>query len=226
MLKKGDEKDGVLGHLMRPCSKRIALAQDMTGAKVDRAALSEENRVRNRFRSRIFLILYLMYPTLVQTIFETFNCRQLDYSLSFHRSDYSLSCNSDLYTITQIYAYFAVALMPLGIPLVFLFLLVVNRKRLATNTDGFDFFAFEALAREYSMYENMPRWAWIHEGSGHHQLYDEHIQEKLRTLEMSQNKSCRVLVGIETYTVDLRTNTETLNTDFQAYRSIRQVLNA
>eukprot|EP01043_Picozoa_sp_COSAG02_P052851 COSAG02_NODE_5758_length_4062_cov_1.950038_1_plen_976_part_10 len=93
--------------------------------QVDRAAKAD---------GIVLLIVFLVYPSVSTTIFSVFACRKLDFDQSFNVYDASIDCNSDGYLVLYLAALLALALIPIGVPLFFAWLLLKNRARL--NTSG------------------------------------------------------------------------------------------
>jgi hypothetical protein len=74
------------------------------GLDMDLAALvklSEQNTVRARAVSRLFLLIFLLYPSLNTKIFEAFACRDLGPGLSVLQADYTVDCGSDEYKVRK-----------------------------------------------------------------------------------------------------------------------------
>jgi hypothetical protein len=95
------------------------------------------------------LIIFLVYPTLMTTIFTMFACRDLDFEQSFHIYDPSIDCNLAMHTRFEVAAVVLVALLPVGIPVGFFIMLYRARHALREGgTIEFDFDAFKQLVEK------------------------------------------------------------------------------
>ncbi len=98
-----------------------------------------ESRVTARvlFFEVFFLVTYITYPLVSVKTFKVFDCVNVfdaddsSISLSYLRIDYSISCSSERYNHLVIFASFMIVLIPLGIPLLYFFL--VHRARSSIN---------------------------------------------------------------------------------------------
>ena len=75
--------------------------------------------------SVIFAIFFLIYPTTSAKIFATFQCYELDNEerSRFLRADLSVDCKTDVHQLMTVYASFMVFVYPLGMPLLYVYLL-------------------------------------------------------------------------------------------------------
>lgn len=80
---------------------------------------------------RAFLIVtFLVLTTASSTVFQTFPCEDINYNGvpgSFLRADYSVDCNLDKHRAYTVFAGFMVVLYPIGIPLLYIYLLRQDR---------------------------------------------------------------------------------------------------
>jgi predicted outer membrane repeat protein len=82
---------------------------------------------------------FLLYSTVSTTIFQTFACDTVDQNhqtAQYLRADYSIRCDSSTHTAYQIYAGVMILVYPLGIPLLFSYLLYRHRAKLSSAYDA------------------------------------------------------------------------------------------
>lgn len=98
---------------------------------------------------RLFLVMFLFYPTFTNKIFEGFACRDLGPidGLQFHKrvleADYTVDCNSVDYAILFTFCCFLVILWPIGLPCVLGWALTNHRKLIAQgDPDSLKLFSF------------------------------------------------------------------------------------
>jgi hypothetical protein len=77
--------------------------------------------------------MYLVWPFVTHTIFQTFNCRSFDDEVSFLAIDYHISCDDASYTVLAVVAAFAVIVYPIGVPFATLLLLYQNRAAIKSE---------------------------------------------------------------------------------------------
>eukprot|EP01051_Picozoa_sp_SAG22_P011799 SAG22_NODE_1168_length_5271_cov_13.249613_1_plen_280_part_00 len=77
--------------------------------------------------------LFLVYTILCRTTFQSFACHELDSGESFHRSDYTIDCESSEYKAYSAAAYVFIAIYPVGIPTAMGLLLYYNRNVLGDH---------------------------------------------------------------------------------------------
>ncbi|CAM9844184.1 unnamed protein product [Scytosiphon promiscuus] len=90
--------------------------------------------VKHRHLSIALFVMFMVYSTVSYTIFQTFECDELDDGKSYLRADYSLTCSTPLHGFYQAYAGLMVVVYPLGVPCVFGWWLFKHRHEL-TETD-------------------------------------------------------------------------------------------
>ncbi|CAM9483563.1 unnamed protein product, partial [Laminaria digitata] len=86
--------------------------------------------VKHRHLSTILFVTFILYSSVSFTIFQTFICDALDDGGEYLRADFSISCKTEEYTMYVLYAYCMVGIYPVGIPAVFGWWLVWNRRHL------------------------------------------------------------------------------------------------
>eukprot|EP00752_Nemacystus_decipiens_P008151 g7290.t1 len=94
------------------------------GVRARRAAWSRHMAVG-------LLLTFLVFTSASTTAFKTFPCDdQVVEGESYLRADYSLSCNAQRHMWYKIYAGIMIVVYPIGIPLLYAFILWVNRESL------------------------------------------------------------------------------------------------
>jgi len=77
-----------------------------------------------------FFVVFLIYPTVCQTIFGTFSCETLDDGVSYLERDYSIVCNDEWHTLFQLYAAGMALVYPIGVPLMYLYFYRVYEQQI------------------------------------------------------------------------------------------------
>jgi hypothetical protein len=85
---------------------------------------------RNKLFELFLALTFLLLPSVSVRIFTTFACRDFDNGSSFLKADFSLDCLSSQYSIFSVYAGLMIVVYPVGIPLLYFFLLFRKRKLL------------------------------------------------------------------------------------------------
>ena len=80
--------------------------------------------------------LFLVYTILCRTTFRSFACQTIDEGESYHRTDYTIDCNSETYKAYSVAAAAFIGLYPVGIPTMFALVLYWNRSILIGNVSG------------------------------------------------------------------------------------------
>jgi alpha-tubulin suppressor-like RCC1 family protein len=80
----------------------------------------------------VVLLTYALYPSFSNTLFQAFNCHDID-GTRYLRADYRIDCASNVHATAQIFAACGIVGCSIGIPL--LYLLILRRHR-ADMTDG------------------------------------------------------------------------------------------
>ena len=91
------------------------------------------------------VITFLVYPTLMTTIFTMFACRDLDFEQRYHIYDTSIDCNLGTHTMFELVAIVLLVLLPVGIPAFFGYLLF--RAREALRDGGTAEFSFDDFSK-------------------------------------------------------------------------------
>jgi hypothetical protein len=87
------------------------------------------DRVRAKHYSAFLLMTFLIYSTVSTVIFQAFACDAIEGTgTSYLRADYSVSCNTAKHTAYQAYAAVMILVYPVGIPLLYTWLLLRERR--------------------------------------------------------------------------------------------------
>ena len=70
-----------------------------------------------RLRGNLSLVVFVLYPSVCNQIFGTFNCRKLSADLELMVSDFDISCSTPIHKTFQLLAAVMVGLWCVGIPL-------------------------------------------------------------------------------------------------------------
>ena len=81
----------------------------------------------------LLYILFFAFPLVSSRAFQAFDCEEFDDGTRFLRADYSLNCNDAEYRRVRFLAWVAIALYPVGVPLLYLTLLLCARKAILTE---------------------------------------------------------------------------------------------
>lgn len=84
--------------------------------------------------SALLLVTFLVYSNVSSMIFKMFVCDALDDGKIYLRADYRIECDSAAHKSLQIYAGFMILLYPVGIPLLYAWLLFKDRHVLGKVT--------------------------------------------------------------------------------------------
>eukprot|EP00964_Phaeocystis_antarctica_P016978 scaffold9345_cov70-Phaeocystis_antarctica.AAC.3 len=81
----------------------------------------------------LMYLLFFAFPMVSSRAFQAFDCEEFDNGSRFLRVDYSLDCNDAEHGRVVSLAWVAIALYPIGIPLLYLALLLSARKAILTE---------------------------------------------------------------------------------------------
>ena len=81
----------------------------------------------------LLYLLFFTFPLVSSRAFQAFDCEEFDDGTRFLRADYSLDCDDPEYRRVYDLAWVAIALYPLGVPLLYLTLLWCARKAIRTE---------------------------------------------------------------------------------------------
>ena len=76
----------------------------------------------------VLYLLFFTFPLVSSRAFQAFDCEEFDDRTRFLRADYSLACNGTEHGQVVFLAWVAIALYPIGVPLLYLALLLSARK--------------------------------------------------------------------------------------------------
>ena len=65
----------------------------------------------------------MVYPTITTTLFRVPQCKEFGEE-SFHEDDYTIDCGTNQFVATVAFAIFVILLIPIGVPVVFLILML------------------------------------------------------------------------------------------------------
>lgn len=92
--------------------------------------------VRGKHLSVALFVLFVIYSSTSFTVFQTFMCERLDDKVTYLRADYSLTCSTSAHKAWRAYAGVMVFVYPVGIPAIFAWWLVSNRRDLVKVGSG------------------------------------------------------------------------------------------
>jgi hypothetical protein len=100
------------------------------------------------------LMIYLLYPTVTQTMFQTFSCTKLAENEEWLDADFQIDCGTTEFLLLEIASLFGVCIYPIGIPVLTLVLLLRNKKIIREGnghglTESFWKFLIEGKKPEY-----------------------------------------------------------------------------
>jgi hypothetical protein len=103
----------------------------------DASASNAQSRASRLSYAALF-ILFLMYPGASSDIFAVFQCERLDDGTRWLTRDYSIDCDGPSHGAASAFAAIMLLVVPLGVPLLFLILLLRKRRELrcAQAADG------------------------------------------------------------------------------------------
>jgi hypothetical protein len=95
-------------------------------------ALEEDARWR-KMLSGILVLSYLVYPSSSSVFFQTFNCRTID-DVRYHTKDLRIVCDTPEHTTAEAVATTMIVLFAFGLPVLYLALLIPQRRQLVTSS--------------------------------------------------------------------------------------------
>ena len=81
----------------------------------------------------LLYIFFFAFPLVSSRAFQAFDCEEFDDGTRFLMADYSLNCDDAEYSRVSFLAWVAIALYPVGVPLLYLTLLLCARKAILTE---------------------------------------------------------------------------------------------
>ena len=83
--------------------------------------------MKNRYLACLFYFSYLILPSITSAIFPFFVCTEVE-NERYLVADMNLNCGSDEWRDGAIYAAFMVLVYPVGIPMMYLWMLLIRIK--------------------------------------------------------------------------------------------------
>ena len=117
---------GVLVLLTLVCSLGIEVRTEREAASLKAGVI--------RALPYLLYILFFAFPLVSSRAFQAFDCEEFDDGTRFLRADYSLACYGTEYGRVVSLGWVAIALYPIGVPLLYLALLLSARKAILTET--------------------------------------------------------------------------------------------
>ena len=133
-LQLGSFFDQLLFLVLSPCVLGLLVLACSTATEVltKRKAASPKAALI-RALPYLLYILFFAFPLVSSRAFQAFDCEEFDDDTRFLRVDYSLDCNDVEYSRVVSMAWVAIALYPIGVPLLYLALLLCARKAILTE---------------------------------------------------------------------------------------------
>ena len=116
---------GVLVVLTLVCSLGIEVRTEREAASLKAGVI--------RALPYLLYVLFFAFPLVLSRAFQALECEEFDDGSRFLRADYSLDCDDAEYRRVVDLAWVAIALYPLGVPLLYLTLLLCARKAIRTE---------------------------------------------------------------------------------------------
>ncbi|CAM9749701.1 unnamed protein product [Ectocarpus sp. 4 AP-2014] len=104
---------------------RVAMCRQRTS---EHAVLE---RIRHTHQKALLLLTFLVYSSVSSMVFQTFACETLDDDVEYLRADYRIHCTDTKHKAFEAYAWIMIFIYPVGIPLLYAFLLFQRRDVLA-----------------------------------------------------------------------------------------------
>ncbi|CAN0437324.1 unnamed protein product [Ectocarpus sp. 12 AP-2014] len=105
-----------------------AIAVRRNGAPGDTAMVA---KIFHRHLTALLLLTFLVYSSVSSMVFQTFACETLDDGIEYLRADYRIHCTDAKHKIFEAYAGIMILVYPVGIPLLYAYLLFQRRDVLA-----------------------------------------------------------------------------------------------
>ena len=133
-LQLGSFFDQLLFLVLLPCVLGLPILTCSMATEVltKRKAASLKARLLRALPYLLYL-LFFTFPLVSSRAFQAFDCEDFDDGTRFLRADYSLACYGAEHGWVVSLAWVAIALYPLGVPLLYLALLLSARKAILTE---------------------------------------------------------------------------------------------
>jgi hypothetical protein len=109
----------------RRMSRRLSSAVVFTSPREEQPGVCA--RVTKRISVMLLVLGYFVYPGANAIFFQTFNCQSID-GKRYLRKDLSIDCSDPAHQFSSILAVFMVAIFSVGLPMLYLSLLIPHRK--------------------------------------------------------------------------------------------------
>jgi hypothetical protein len=110
---------------MKPSGTNQAKKENANQTKQEKLGIC--SRVVKRVSTAFLVLGYFIYPGANAVFFQTFNCQKID-SVSYLRNDLSIDCSLPAHKSASKLAVFMVFIFSIGLPLLYLKLLIPHRK--------------------------------------------------------------------------------------------------
>lgn len=131
-----DFHDSLLVSTIGPLLAVVFLAGTyIVATRRNRGSEAALQKVRQKHTSMLLLMSFLVYSSVSAKVFQTFACEHLDDGREYLRVDYRIECDSSKHRLFQVYAGIMILVYPVGIPLVYAFLLYKNRRVLRNKVE-------------------------------------------------------------------------------------------
>ena len=133
-LQLGSFYNQLLFLVILPCVLgSLVLAFSMTTEVLTKRGAASLKAALIRALPYLLYLLFFAFPLVSSRAFQAFDCEEFDGGTHFLRVDYSLDCNDAEYGRVVSMAWVAIALYPIGVPLLYLTLLLSARKAILTE---------------------------------------------------------------------------------------------
>ena len=126
----------------------------------DEQKKAKKQRITEDSYTAVLAITYLVFASVSTIISKTFHSKQYgDDPVRYLVADPQVDCDSDTHKFYSAYATVMIFVYPLGITLLYMYLLVKNRKELKCHEGRHDSAKLRPIAFLWQAYE--PRWWWF-----------------------------------------------------------------
>ena len=91
---------------------------------------ASSSQLRNKIFELFLTLTFILLPSVSVKIFSTFACHDFDTGASFLKVDYSIDCNTGTHTAVMLFAGVMIIIYPVGVPVMYFFLLWRKRHLL------------------------------------------------------------------------------------------------
>lgn len=123
-----DFHDRLLLSTIGPIAVMVLLAGTFAVAeRRNRGSQAALQKVQHKHVSMLLLVTFLVYSSVSATVFQMFACEHLADGKDYLRADYRIECDSSKHRALLVYAGIMILVYPVGIPLLYSFLLYRSR---------------------------------------------------------------------------------------------------